>query len=280
MRFGKIPLISVVAKLALTVCPEIALGNDGEDHGVTDLTRNWREGTAAVAPGAAGAVVMEFGEAQPVLTCKVLQLCTIRLKPGETLTEAPTLGDAVRWSAAVRAGGNGRENVIYVIVKPASTAVATSLFLTTDQRAYHVALRLSDTDYTPLLFFTYPEDREAENRARVAAMQVERAEAERSSLKVEGQRIPAEELDFAYRITGSAPFKPTRIFNDGQRTYIDLPESYQGDLPVFLAIGGTGQEVVNYRFAGLRLIVDAVVEGGKLMLGTGGRSTVTIRRGR
>jgi hypothetical protein len=49
---------------------------------------------------------------------------------------------------------------------------------------------------------------------------------------------------------------------------------------VFLAIGGTGQEVVNYRFAGSRLIVDAVVEGGKLMLGTGGRSTVTIRRGR
>lgn len=259
----------------------MALASDAPtEQTVTDLAAAWREGSGAVAPGAAGAVVMEYGETQPILTCKVLQLCTIRLRPGETLTEAPTLGDAVRWSAAVRAGGNGSERVIYVVVKPASTAQPTSLFLTTDERAYHLELRPSDTSYTPLLAFTYPEDREAENRARVAALQTERAEAESRSLAVEGRRVPAEELDFAYRITGSAPFKPTRVFNDGERTYIDLPESYRGDLPVFLAIGGSGQEVVNYRVTGSRFIVDAVVPGGKLMLGTGGRSTITIRRGR
>jgi P-type conjugative transfer protein TrbG len=157
-----------------------ATASDGAtDAQVDALAAGWRNGKGAAAEGVAGAVMMEYGETQPVLKCKVLNICTVRLRPGEVLTEAPTVGDSVRWSVAVRAGGNGRDKVVYVVVKPASTAEETSMFITTNERAYHIELHPSDTNYTPLLAFTYPEDREAENARRVAAMQAEAAQTER-----------------------------------------------------------------------------------------------------
>ena len=261
-----------------------ARASDGAtDAQVDALAEGWRTGKGAAAEGVAGAVMMEYGETLPVLKCKVLNICTVRLRPGEVLTEAPTVGDSVRWSVAVRAGGNGREKVVYVVVKPASTAEPTSMFITTNERAYHIELHRSDTHYTPLLAFTYPEDREAENARRVAAMQVEAERTAREvaqrSISVEGQSIPADELDFDYRLSGKAPFKPARIFNDGARTYIDLPDSYRGELPVFVATGVGGNEIVNYRISGNRFIIDKVVPGGELTIGVGGRAeTIRFRR--
>ena len=263
-----------------------AIASDGAtDAQVDALAAGWRNGKGAAAEGVAGAVMMEYGETQPVLKCKVLNICTLRLRPGEVLTEAPTVGDSVRWSVAVRAGGNGREKVVYVVVKPASTAEETSMFITTNERAYHIELHPSDTHYTPLLAFTYPEDREAENARRVAAMQAEAARTERvaaqRAITVDGRSIPADELDFNYRISGKAAFKPARIFNDGARTYVDLPDTYRGELPVFVATGVSGNEIVNYRISGNRFIIDKVVPGGELTIGVGGRAdTIRFRRGK
>ena len=290
-RAGKrVPPVSFVAFVAvfslgvtgLWSAPVMA-SDEATDAQVDALAEGWRTGKGAAAEGVAGAVMMEYGETQPVLKCKVLNICSVRLRPGEVLTEAPTVGDAVRWSVAVRAGGNGRDKVVYIVVKPASTAEETSMFITTNERAYHIELHPSDTHYTPLLAFTYPEDREAENARRVAAMQ---AEADRTAkvaaqraIHVDGRSIPADELDFNYRISGKAPFKPARIFNDGARTYVDLPDTYRGELPVFVATGVGGNEIVNYRLSGNRFIIDKVVPGGELTLGVGGRAeTIRFRR--
>jgi type IV secretion system protein VirB9 len=86
-------------------------------------------------------------------------------------------------------------------------------------------------------------------------------------------------LDFNYRITGKAAFRPARIFNDGARTYVDLPDTYRGELPVFIGIGLGGNEIVNYRISGNRFIIDKVVPRGELTIGVGGRAdTIRFRR--
>ena len=281
-RLLSVCLLVTIATIAVSPARSVA-SDEGTVATVDGIAEGWRNRKGAAAEGVAGAVMMEYGETQPVLKCKVLNICTVRLRPGEVLTEAPTVGDSVRWSVAVRAGGNGREKVVYVVVKPASTAEQTSMFITTNERAYHIELWPSDNRYTPLLAFTYPEDREAENARRVAAMQ---AEADRTAkvaaqraINVDGRSIPADELDFNYRTSGKAPFKPARIFNDGSRTYVDLPDTYRGELPVFVATGVGGNEIVNYRVSGNRFIIDKVVLGGELTLGVGGRAeTIRFRR--
>ncbi|WP_127903546.1 TrbG/VirB9 family P-type conjugative transfer protein [Solirhodobacter olei] len=250
---------------------------------VDKLAAQWRGGDGAVAHGPAGAVAMMYGETQPVLQCKPLNICAIRLQPGERLTEAPTVGDSVRWSVQVRAGDVGGLQTVYIVAKPDTTAQRTSLFLVTDRRAYSIELVPSFRGYTPLLSFKYPGDIEAENKARVVAMrqaaEVRAAARTAHSLVVQGYEIPAANLDFNYTIKGHAAFRPARIFNDGHKTYIDLPPGYAGDMPVFLELAGQGRgkgAIVNYRIAGQRYIIDKVVTSGELTVGVGGQ-TETIR---
>ncbi|MGJ9087292.1 TrbG/VirB9 family P-type conjugative transfer protein, partial [Campylobacter coli] len=45
--------------------------------------------------------------------------------------------------------------------------------------------------------------------------------------KTKDDEIPSniENLDFGYSIEGNAPFKPLRIYNDGIKTYIQMPKN-------------------------------------------------------
>ena len=92
--------------------------------------------------------------------------------------------------------------------------------------------------------------------------------------------MSVDKLNFNYRVTGKAPFKPTRVFNDRKKTYIDLPEGYSGEKPVFFA-GDTksSKEVVNSRWKGNRLEIDRVIATGTLILGVGRKADkITIKR--
>ena len=40
--------------------------------------------------------------------------------------------------------------------------------------------------------------------------------------------IPADELQFPFKISGTAKFRPTQVYTDGQKTYVRLPEGYRG----------------------------------------------------
>ncbi|TMV55466.1 hypothetical protein FGG78_38030, partial [Thioclava sp. BHET1] len=126
--------LAIIAGLGLSGAAQAA--SLDTQHEVDKLSTGWRNGGGAVAPGTAGAVVMEYGETQPVLKCKPLNICAVRLEPGEKLTEAPTVGDQVRWTVQVRAGEIDGKETVYIFTKPASTVEPTSMFLVTDKRMY------------------------------------------------------------------------------------------------------------------------------------------------
>jgi type IV secretion system protein TrbG len=278
--------LMLTASLAAMAGASIAADTNTERQ-MDTLAAGWRHGAGAAAEGPAGAIMMEYGETQPVLKCRPLNICVVRLQPGESLTEAPTVGDAVRWSVEVRAGGMDGQQVVYVVVKPASTAERTSMFLTTDRRSYDIELAPSPVSYTPMIAFHYPEDRAAANKAKVAAMLAQKADyqqrQQQHSIAVNGKYVPADKLDFNYTITGNAGFRPSRVFSDCVKTYVDLPDSYRGETPVFLVLGsGSGksaQEIVNYRLIGTRFVIDKVFDAGELTIGVGGKAqTITIKR--
>jgi type IV secretion system protein VirB9 len=75
------------------------------------------------------------------------------------------------------------------------------------------------------------------------------AAAKEESVSVMPAPISPLKLAFDYRITGNADFSPVRVFNDGERVYMEMPESLRtGEHPVFMLIDEKGNEmVVNYR---------------------------------
>lgn len=181
-------------------------------------------------------------------------ISAILLEPGETLNDVAA-GDTARWmvtEAQAEAEVDGRT---IVLVKPQAANLRTNIVLVTSRRTYTIeAVAQSGQTYSTEIAWCYPE------RAAPSAN--------------------VNDLNFSYRIRttrGSRPvWLPTRVFDDGRRTWIEMPQQASStDLPPLFVITGEGVELVNYRLQGDRYMVDRVFDIAELRLGT--RSPIIVR---
>ena len=280
-------LKSFGAACVVTLCmgqPVQACDKGCEDT-IDELSASARNSDQSVAQGRNNSVVVNYGAGVPVLKCRPLNFCSLQLQPGEVPIEDLALGDSVLWSAQVRVSGSADQPNVRILIKPDDKATQTSLLVATNKRFYDIQLIKSDADYTNVLAFTYPQEEAALNRTRIANLNAAKAKSAaatkrrvaadhaRRSVPVGNKTVHVGKLDFNYKVSGKTKFKPIRVFNDGKKTYIDLPENYSGEKPVFLASGTqAASEIVNSRWSGNRLTIDRVVEAGTLVRGVGGRA--------
>ena len=102
-----------------------------------------------------------------------------------------------------------------------------------------------------------------------------------SASVVPGAGVPAEQLDFAFHMSGTARWRPTRIYSDGTKTYIQFPSSLSGqEAPVLFVVSGGENRIVNYRMNGAMMVVDYNIDRAILVSGVGRQQQkITIRRG-
>jgi type IV secretion system protein VirB9 len=74
--------------------------------------------------------------------------------------------------------------------------------------------------------------------------------------------------NFDYRVSGSAPFKPQAVWDNGRFTWIQFPKSVQ-ELPALFVDGPNGLEIVNYTVHadGTQLLVNRLMPAFVLKLG-------------
>src|SRR3546814_14196307 len=82
----------------------------------------------------------------------------IALQPCEQLV-AVSAGDTVRWIIGDTTSGAGEGARVHVLVKPFAPGLATNMVITTDRRAYHLALESTDATSMAAISWTYPQDR-------------------------------------------------------------------------------------------------------------------------
>jgi P-type conjugative transfer protein TrbG len=238
-------------------------------------------GTAPVA-GPNGSIRFLYGAQQPSIVCAVLQVCDVALQPGEQVNSI-NLGDTARWTVEPAITGSGGGEVQHLIIKPLDVGLETSLVVTTNRRTYHLRLRSHRTRYMPQVSFTYPEDA----MAKWEAIKTREVREHRDrTLPETGEYLG--NLSFDYEVSGSAAWKPLRVYNDGSKTIIQMPSTMgQGEAPTLLVVrkdGGLFSDdetvMVNYRVQGNRYIVDAVFDKAILIAGVGsGQDRVTIQKG-
>lgn len=258
---------------------------DQEKAGL-DISRKWVASTSASVkpvPGPDGTIRFLFGQSQPSIVCAVLQVCDVELQPGEQVSSV-NLGDAVRWLVEPALSGGGDDAIQHLVIKPLDVGLETSLMVTTNRRTYHLRLRSHRTEYMPRVAFSYPESAASKwdtVKKRAAAQQARKGSATRSEY--------LGNLDFGYRVSGNAPFKPARVYNDGVKTIIEMPPTFsQGEAPTLLVIRESGsvfkkndEVMVNYRVQEGRYIVDTLFDRAVLVAGVGiGQRKVTIERRR
>ncbi|AHK05237.1 MULTISPECIES: P-type conjugative transfer protein TrbG [Rhizobium/Agrobacterium group] len=265
----------VFAIVPLTVLdPRTALAADGvtanEAKGM-GLSTQWRGSKGLVTKGADGKVIFLYGEVQPSVVCSPLQVCDIELQGGEVVRDV-LVGDTVRWKVEPATSGAAGGQAIHLIVKPSEPGLVTSMVVTTSRRTYHIQLKSHPTQYMARVGFEYPEDvstKLADVNARLEAS------------TIPGTGVPAEQLSFSYSISGSAGWRPTRVYSDGLKTYIQFPRSISGqDAPVLFVVSGGQNRIVNYRMKSNMMVVDYNIDRAVLVSGVGWKQQkVTISRG-
>ncbi|UPK00038.1 P-type conjugative transfer protein TrbG (plasmid) [Bradyrhizobium sp. 172] len=238
----------------------------------TNISNQWRGSTGLVTRGADGKVIFLFGEVQPSVVCSPLEVCDIELQAGEVVRDV-LVGDTVRWKVEPATSGTVGGQAIHLIVKPAEPGLVTSMVVTTSRRTYHIQLKSNATQYMARVGFEYPEDvgsKLADVNARLGAE------------LIPGAGVSAEQLNFGYSVSGSASWRPTRVYSDGVKTYIQFPSSLSGgDAPVLFVVSGGQNRIVNYRLKDDMMVVDYQIDTAILVSGVGfwNQDKVTIRRG-
>jgi P-type conjugative transfer protein TrbG len=194
------------------------------------------------------------------------RMTTIELQPGEKITTTdglPKAADTVNWIVSTVESGEGPNKVVSVLVKPREPEQETNLLIPTNRRSYYVVLRADSQAYMPIVGFQYPYD---EARAEQARVRVEEAEETRK----EAVSVPPDQIRFGYQIQGSdVVWKPLRVFDDGSKTYIQMPPSMRSSEAPALFVMDDEKEalLVNYRLKGDYYIVDRLFARAQLRVG-------------
>mgnify|MGYP005811454303 CR=1 FL=1 len=273
-------------KVPLFSGPQAPLGPK-EAKGVA-FGKEWAKNRAGPARGEEGATVFVFGSTLPTIVCAPLYVCDLALQEGESVNDL-NVGDSVRWKITPATQGGGDSLITHVMIKPTDVGLVTNLVITTNRRTYIIKLLSRAQDWMPRVAFEYPDDVDGLWRAYRASV------AEKQLVWTARTVSGPEKFDFGYTISGDAPWKPTRVYTDGVKTYIVFPPNVGSkELPSLVEIGddnsflgldslfnGPSLQLVNYRFVDHRFEVDKVLRRARLTAGVGnGGESVTIARAR
>jgi type IV secretion system protein VirB9 len=254
------------------------------------VSHQWETGVATPTPGADGRVVYVFGQGMPVMVCAPLRVCAVELQAGEHLQSQPQIGDSRRWEITPVMSGSGLDVTPLLIVKPIEVGLETDLIVPTDRRTYVLRLVSDPTRFVSRLAFQYP----GEDKVKWATFQAQQDAAKRDAEILAAQErakdkqagvVPMaddaiDNLYFDYKLSGDAAFRPDRVLDDGQHTYLIYPNDGRfRELPTLLMVVNGKTELVNFRVDGSRYIVDRLFDKAVLVVGVGKKQTrVTINR--
>jgi len=149
------------------------------------------------------------------------------------------------------------------------------MVIPTDRRAYYLRLQSKPDDYLARVAFAYPEDQGQQWRQYAEQQEnAARQRKEENQQKAKDAKILPDFVDtmyWDYQIKGGDPtMRPTRVLDDGVKTYIQMPLATQRtEAPVLVVNGPDGAEMVNYRVKGDMYIVDRLFNRAALIVGVG-----------
>jgi type IV secretion system protein TrbG len=227
-----------------------------------------------------------FGHATPEVTCVPQRVCDIELEPGERYIDHRS-GDNLNWE--IVPGPELPEPLPdHIALRPRGFGLHTNLVLYTTRRTYHLRLRSPEEktaeeeagnptyEFDQAVRFYYPDDWVARKRAD---RQQSIAAAHRAVPSPTNQPLALEPTGLNADYTVKAPtwrkrrlpWQPVTIFDDGERTFVALPqEARHWDLPALLGLLPDGETYpLNPTVRDGWMIVPTLFTEAELRLGTG-----------
>lgn len=226
---------------------------------------------AAAAPGDDRLVQHMYAENEVVrIDGRPGVQATITFGEGEAI-ENVAVGDSASWQITP----NKRADVLFV--KPLEGGARTNMTVVTDRHTYFFDLVASPkAKPVYLLRFTYKDapKKPATSGPALASLTA----AEQAIMGGEPAEAPVDPaaLNFAFRTKGDAKILPTRMYDDGNATYLLWGE--KAEVPAILTQNEKGEVgPVNYAVRGRTIVVDDVP---KVLLLRSGKAQATIENQR
>jgi len=256
------------------------IGSDDPD--IQAALKAWKETGQAPIIRKDEFIQYPYGLTEAVVTCQPLRVCDIELEAGEEVMNV-SLGDSTRWLASPAFSGDRDTLTPHVLVKPTEFGISTNAVITTSRRTYYLALLspAKPATHARRVKFYYPHDLVQQANGVFRAKAAERRRDQETTV-ARLSRVAVDSLNFNYEIDGpNLPWKPVRVFDDGTRVYIQMPESMRAtEAPALLVQTRSGDTaLVNYRLRQGYYVVDKLFDAAVLVVGVGMRQErVTIRR--
>ena len=192
-------------------------------------------------------------------------LTDIQLQPGEVVIGTPLLSeDDSVWelTAGVAKEPETNQDIQHLFVKPAYSKQDSSLIIITDRRVYHFRLKSFADTHMAMVKFTYPLEKnvwakktESENGRKI----------ENDFLRTSNPELLSFDYTIKYSRFKKPEFLPTRIYDDGQCTYIQVQDIVlQKKLPV---VFNEKNEIVNYSIHQNVFVIPRLINKVTLRLG-------------
>lgn len=242
-----------------------------ELHSIT-LAKEWLDNGNKSFRGEDGSVSFLYGATMPRIIVAPLKITDIQFQVGEKIKDVQ-LGDTTRWMTSPSISGDGKNQISHLLVKTTDVGLETTLFVSTNKRTYHMNLFSRKYEYMPIVGFKYKDEInqkwDAYNNHFKKEKKIQQASKSFKITSALSKNIDS--LDFEYTIIGETSWKPLRVYNDGIKTYIQMPSSmkYQ-EAPIFMVLDkGDNNQLVNYRLKENNYIVDKLFKKGMLIIGVG-----------
>ena len=252
-----------------------------EWHSIS-LAKEWLNNGNKSFRGQDGSVSFLYGATMPRIVVAPLKITDIQFQKGEKILDVQ-LGDTTRWMTSPSLSGEGKNQVSHLLLKTTDVGLETTLFISTNKRTYHMNLLSRKYEYMPIVSFKYKDEiNQKWEKYNNHFKEQERNKKAATRLKVNSVITKnINNLDFDYDIKGDASWKPTRVYNDGIKTYIQMPRSMHfNEAPIFMVLDRSrNNQLVNYRLKKNNYIVDKLFNKGILIIGVGdNQERITIER--
>ncbi len=253
-----------------------------DDPDVQAALKAWKETGRAPIIRKDEFIQYPYGLTEAVVICQPLRVCDIELETGEEVTNV-SLGDSTRWLASPAFSGDRETLTPHVLVKPTEFGIATNAIITTSRRTYYLALAspVKPTIHVRRVKFYYPHDLVQQANGAFRAKAAER-KRDQDTTVARLSRVAVDSLNFNYQVDGAeVSWKPVRVFDDGTRVFIQMPDTMRvTEAPALLIKTRAGDTaLVNYRLRQQYYVVDKLFETAVLVVGVGRQQErVTIRR--
>ena len=234
--------------------------------------KRWLNNDIRSMRGRDGRITFLYGATMPSVICSPLKITDIQLEAGEELKSIQA-GDTARWNFSTDISGKGKNEVAHIIVKPLDLGLDTNLLIFTDRRTYNLKLVSKKYAWTPIVNFTYNASLKSslQNYKMYQKKRIDTYKKVNSFEKSPQTKVDINNLDFNYEIEGDAEWKPIRVYNDGVKTFIQMPKDMGvKEAPALLILdSASNKNLVNYRLKEDKYIVDKLFDSAILLLGVG-----------